>query len=415
MAAIINAVSGGAGGIIVAGDTTGQLQLQTAGATAMTVNASQQASFVNTVSMPNTFGFKNRIINGAILFDQRHSGSAVTFSGTGQAAGGNYTVDRFQYASYGGNFPSGVYTTLQQVSDAPTGFQSSLKVTANQTLTVGSSNARGSWVLQPIEGFNIYDCYNQSITISFWVKTSNIGTYSLVVQSGDVTAGYATSYVVTTANTWQKIIITLPLTTTTWTAVNYTNSTGITLIFGLLGDPTWIGTGTANTWVTGNIPYLWNCKNLYDTSGATWQVTGVQLEAGTQATAFDYRSFTTELQLCQRYCVKVLGRDLIAGTGSSWGAVGWNFNSNSNYAPYQLPVQMRSSAAMSVINTASISNYGVINTSGTPQTATNLILDTPDVNRPVLRWDSTGNLTSAAPGAAYTSNSNNFTYLTSEL
>jgi hypothetical protein len=268
--------------------------------------------------VPNaSLGFKNRIINGDMRIAQR--GTSATYSGTGQNTSSYNSIDRYSFATFGGAFPSGVYATVAQITDAPTEHSNSLRVTANQSLTIGSSNTRAIWVSQQIEGYNFVDCWNKPITLSFWVKSSNIGTYSLVFSTEG--GGYATSYTINSANTWEYKTITITHSTVLGTP-NSTNGSGLGVIFGLGGDSTWIGTATANQWVAGNIPYLHGCKNLFDTAGATWQVTGVQLEKGSTATSFDYRPYGTELALCQRYFEKNVNTDVKPQDGIALGVNG---------------------------------------------------------------------------------------------
>jgi hypothetical protein len=227
-------------------------------------------------------------------------GTSKAYAGTGQNANTYDTLDRFAFGSFG-TYPSGTYSTVEQIADAPSnsGFINSLKVTANQTLTVGSSNARGVWIIQPVEGYNTVDLLNKPITISFWVKSSNTGTYSFAIQGTGSTAAYATSYTISTTD-WEYKTITLTHSDSLYTP-NTTNGIGLTLNWTLLGDDTWIGTATANQWVSANAPYLHGTKNLFDTASATWQITGVQLEVGSVATPFEHRSYGQELALCQRY------------------------------------------------------------------------------------------------------------------
>jgi hypothetical protein len=285
-------------------------------------------------------GMRNRIINGDMRIDQRYAGTSKTFTGTSQAQGGNYVLDRWSFSSFG-TYPSGTYATVQQVSDAPSGFYNSYKITANQSLTIGSSNARGVWINQAIEGYNFLDCWNQPLTFSFWVKSSNIGTYSLTFQGTSSAASYASSYTINSANTWEKKTVSFIHSTSLYTP-DASNGNALSVVFGLLGDPTWIGTSTANQWVSGNIPYLHNCKNLFDTSGATWQITGVQLEKGSVATPFEYRQYGHELALCQRYY------QYWGGT-TTYARVAPGFTVNSTSAEAEItafPVQMRTAPSL---------------------------------------------------------------------
>jgi hypothetical protein len=239
------------------------------------------------------FGFKNRIINGAMAIDQRNAGASYAQSTTAI-----YGLDRWKADIDVG---TGRWS-VQQVSDAPTGFTNSLKVTIT-TQESQPASARHH-VYQPIEGYNISDLgfgtVNASqITASFWVKTSVTGIHSLNVASYDYV--YTTSYTVNSADTWEYKTITIPgATAGTW---DITNEAGLFLEFTLGGGTDEIV--TADTWradtatkiVAGSV-------YLPATSGATWQVTGVQLEKGSTATSFDYRPYGTELALCQRYYYK---------------------------------------------------------------------------------------------------------------
>lgn len=281
--------------------------------------------------------FRNKIINGAMTVDQRFGGAPRAVSGTLQPANLTdlYISDRFRFTGFG-TFPASQYATLQNVADAPAGFTNSGRVTVNQALSVNSSAVRGLWVYQAIEGFNFIDCWNQPITLSFWVKTSNPGTYSLTF--GTNGGGYATSYVVQAANTWERKVITITHSTSLGT-VDSTNGFALGVNFGLAGDSTWIGTGTANQWVSGNVPYLHGCKNLFDTNGATWQITGVQLEKGTQATPFEHRSFGLESHLCKRYCQKMTNFMCQSANGAVDSMLWWSGN---------FPVEMRSAPTASI-------------------------------------------------------------------
>ena len=238
-------------------------------------------------------GFKNRIINGAMVIDQRNAGGSVT------PANGDYTVDRWQaLASQTGKY------TLQQVSDAPAGFKNSLKVTSTSAYSVISTDR--FMVRQLIEGNNWYDLAwgtssASAITISFWVKSSLTGYFGgSVVGDTGVTASYTFGYTISSANTWEQKTITIPgYTLGTWTSGT---STAVQIEFGFgVGSNR---TATANAWNTSSFDAPPSTVSVVGTSGATFQITGVQLEKGSTATSFDYRPYGTELQLCQRYYYK---------------------------------------------------------------------------------------------------------------
>jgi hypothetical protein len=233
---------------------------------------------------------RNRIINGAMVIDQRNAGAAVTTSGS-------FAVDRFVTL----NTTDGAFSA-QQDSSAPSGFNKSLKL----TITTADSNLTTNQLLchiQRIEGFNIADLgwgttNAKTITLSFWANSSVIGTFGGSLRSGTASRAYAFSYTINAANIWEyKTITIVGDTTGTW-ATN--NSSGIQVGFCLGGGPDRLT--TAGSWGSdGNILGPTGQTNLTATLNATFYITGVQLEKGTVATPFEYRPYGTELALCQRY------------------------------------------------------------------------------------------------------------------
>ena len=230
---------------------------------------------------------KNRIINGAMVINQR--GGTVTATSAGP-----YTLDRFYALT-----TTGAYT-VQQSSVAPAGFNNSLLC----TVTSAATPAAGDVVFfnQTIEGYNFADlnfgtANAKTFTISFWAQSSLAGVYCVGFRNNSGSLGYAANYTITTANTWQFITVTVPgCTTGTWET---TNAGGVSIYFDL-------GSGsnrniTPNTWVAG-IGYKTSSQtNWISTSGATFYITGVQLEVGSSATGYEYRQYGQELALCQRY------------------------------------------------------------------------------------------------------------------
>lgn len=243
------------------------------------------------------FGFKNRIINGAMQIDQRNAGASASFS-----ASATYFLDRFKAW---GNISTG--TTVQKVADAPAGFYNSLKVTVGTGATPsGSDYGR---IHQPIEGYNFQDMRwgfsdAKQITISFWVKSSLTGTFGCGIQGN--TYYYCGSYSISAANTWEYKTITITGYTSGGVAEFPVDSSAGVSVFWDLGDgPT--RSIAANTWTysaSAGLNGLSGGVKVLATSGATWQVTGVQLEKGSTATSFDYRPYGTELNLCYRYYYK---------------------------------------------------------------------------------------------------------------
>jgi hypothetical protein len=273
--------------------------------------------------------FKNRIINGAMQIDQRNAGASVN-----PAAGvQTYTVDR--WASY---FTQTSKLTVQQNAGAvtpPTGFTSYLGFTSSSSYSVLSSDT--FLIEQAIEGFNVADlawgtANAQTITISFWVRSSLTGTFGGALRNGAINRSYVFSYTISAANTWEQKTVTIAGDTTgTWLT---TNGTGIVLRFGLGSGATF--SGTAGSWAAGNLVQSTGSVSVVGTNGATFYITGVQLEKGSTATSFDYRPYGTELALCQRYFQRTNGATAIA-TGTLSSSL-----STSRFS-YVFPVQMRAS------------------------------------------------------------------------
>jgi hypothetical protein len=238
----------------------------------------------------NYTGFKNRIINGAMGISQRNGTSTVTPGST------DYLTDRFTVAmSQSSKF------TGAQSSTAPTGFSNSLIITSSSAYSVLSTDY--FVVRQAIEGFNFADCSfgtasASTITLSFWVRSSLTGAFGGSLYNSNGTRSYPFTYTINAANTFEQKTITIAGDTTgTW--VGATNGIGIYVSFSLGAGSTF--NSTANAWAGGFYTQPSGSTSVVGTSGATWYVTGVQLEKGSTATSFDYRPYGTELALCQRY------------------------------------------------------------------------------------------------------------------
>jgi hypothetical protein len=316
--------------------------------------------------VPNaSLGFKNRIINGDMTISQRNGSSAVTINDTAV-----YTVDRW----FGEDVTDGAFT-VQQVADAPAGFSFSSRITIT---TADTSLAAGQYAVfvQRIEGFNTADLAfgtadASPITLSFRVKSSLTGTFGGVVSNGAENYSYPFTYTISSANTWETKSITITgATAGTW--VGATNGRGLVLAFSLGSGSTY--TGTAGAWVAaddrgGAIGQT----NIISTNGATWQVTGVQLEKGSTATSFDYRPYGTELALCQRYFYSMGGTAYeIFGFGA------WR-NSTTACIHIKHSVPMRVQPTLNVINLANMWFIG----SGI-NTATSALIDQNDLNATMI-------------------------------
>jgi hypothetical protein len=257
----------------------------------LAVNIAQSGS--NNVTM------RNRIINGGMTISQR---------GTSFTNPGSFTTDRWDVYNYIGT------TVASQSSTAPAGFVNSLLITNG---TAASPSATFNYqISQCIEGFNIADlawgtANAKSVTVSFWVQSSLTGTFGFALTNGGAggsnsptlpTRSYVTTYTISSANTWTYITITIAGDTSgTW---NTNNSNGICVIYEL-GSGSNFQTSTTNAWQAGNYARTSSTVNLNATTGATFYITGVQLEAGTTASPFEYRQYGTELSLCYRYYYRI--------------------------------------------------------------------------------------------------------------
>ena len=235
-------------------------------------------------------GRRNLVINGAMKINQRDSGSLTINSGSLQ-----YPCDRFAGR---GVSSAGVFT-LEKVTDSPAGFTNSLKA----TVTTADSSLSGSEsyrIVQHIEGNNISylnwgSSDNQTATLSFKVKSSLTGTFGGSVQNGDFDRFVPFSYTISNANTWEDITVTITGDTTG------TYQTDASLAIRLNWSLGAAQLGTAGTY-SGSVKHgVTGQTQVISTNGATWQVTGVQLELGSAATDFEHRSFAEELAACQRY------------------------------------------------------------------------------------------------------------------
>ena len=281
-------------------------------------------------------GTRNRIINGDMRIDQRNAGAAVT-------AGSAYTLDRWNVDRTW----TGSTTTIQRSTTAATGFTNSLLA----TVSTGAAAAAASYfsIQQYLEGFNFADlgfgaAGASSFTVSFWVRSSVTGAYGIGFRNSAFNLSYWTTYTVNSANTWEQKSVTIPgATSGTW----YTdNSYGINLIFSL-GCGSTEKAASNNAWNSGSKLGAVGQTDLIATTGATFYITGVQLEPGTVATPFERRSFGQELALCQRYYQRF--NNIYAEGYSSGSTVRQN-------TPMSFPVQMRTTPTRTVITAGSYTN-----------------------------------------------------------
>ena len=312
---------------------------------------------------------KNRIINGAMVIDQRNAGASVTVN----SASNFFSCDRFLGS---GTNSAGVYT-IQQVSDAPTGFTNSLKITTT-TASASLGSSADYLVGQKIEGFNFADMQwgtanAQTVTLSFRVKSSLTGTFAGVLANAVWDRSYVFTYVINAANTWETKTITIAGDTTgTW--VGATNGTGLRMFFSIGSGSSYVTSG--NSWVAGTYETVSGATNIISTLNATWQITGVQLEIGTSATPFERRLYNQELANCQRYAYKI-------GALSTFQVFAGGFagQTTAAYGVLNMPVTMRAKPTLTSSGSFRLSdtNTGFSATVSTPD-ATVMTLNTIELS-----------------------------------
>lgn len=238
-------------------------------------------------------GFKNRIINGAMMVDQRNGGGSIT-----PASGITYTVDRWHL-----NLSQASKVSAQRNAGSvtpPNEFTNYLGLTSQSAYSVLSGDYHT--LRQAIEGYNLTD-FNwgtanaKTATLSFWVRSSLTGTFGGSINNADYTRSYPYTYTINAANTWEYKTVIIPGDTSgTWLT---NDSAGINIGFGFGTGSTFLG--TAGTWSGSSLLGATGQTNLLGTNGATFYITGVQFEKNSTATGFEYRDYARELVLCQRY------------------------------------------------------------------------------------------------------------------
>jgi len=326
----------------------------------LATNAITDASGGNTASingytptMSNMAG-RNKIINGSMVFDQRNAGASVTPSNA------DYTLDRWRsYLSQASK-----YSVQQNAGSVtpPAGFINYLGVTSLSAYSVGSGEFFS--IQQFIEGFNVADlgwgtANAQAVTLSFKVYSSLTGTFGGVLQNDGQNRSYPFTYSIPTANTWTTVSVTVPGDTSgTW----LTNSgRGIAVWFGLGAGAS--VSGTAGAWAAAGYFSATGAVSVVGTNGATWYITGVQLEVGSVATPFENVDYSEMLSRCQRYYWQT--QSALGGT-FLYDSIGQGFirTLTTSAAPVTIqvpyPVPMRSAPSVGTTNgvnfTAQVAN-----------------------------------------------------------
>ena len=288
------------------------------------------------VLAPSSSVFRNRLINADMRIDQRNAGASVT------PISGQYSIDRWGCSLS----QSSKYTVQQNAASVtpPVGFRNYLGATSSSAYSVLTGDA--FYLYQGIEGLNIADlawgtANAQTVTLSFWVRSSLTGTFGGSIVNSGATRSYPFTYTINSANTWEKETITIAGDTSgTWLT---TNGAGLYLIFSLGAGAT--NSGTAGAWAGATYYSATGATSVVGTNGATFYITGVQLEKGSTATSFDYRPYGTELALCQRYYEKSFdltnapangGATTFSTTSGIFGAFAFNCAIPTSYIQFKV-------------------------------------------------------------------------------
>jgi hypothetical protein len=279
------------------------------------------------VSSAGLYGFKNRIINGDMRIDQRNAGASVT------PANLDVTLDRYKVNAS----QSSKYSVQQNAGSVtpPVGFTNYLGVTSLSAYSITSTDIFG--IQQRIEGLNTSDlawgtASAAPVTLSFWVRSSLTGTFGGAINNSAFNRTYPFTYTITAANTWEKETITIPGDTSgTWLT---TNGIGLVVLLGLGVGATY--SGTAGAWGSSGAYSATGATSVVGTNGATFYITGVQLEKGSTATSFDYLDYGRSLAQCQRYFYQATAVSIAV----------YNTASYTYGSPVRMPVTMRSTPTL---------------------------------------------------------------------
>jgi hypothetical protein len=296
------------------------------------------------VLAPISSVMRNRIINGAMVISQ-YNGTASVTPTTNQ-----YTLDRWRSIAS----PGSKYSVQQNAGSVtpPVGFTNYFGVTSLSAYSISSSDYQG--LLQKIEGYNIADlgwgtANAKTITLSFWVRSSLTGTFGGSLFNAAHDRSYPFTYTISAANTWELKSVTVAGDTSgTWLT---DNSVGIQVNFGLGVGSTL--SGTAGAWAGSQFFSATGATSVVGTNGATFYITGVQLEVGTQATSFEYRQYQQELALCQRYFIRWAG-DSTSGVGFPMIGTGLVANSTTANMFVPTPVSLRATPTLSFTGSISM-------------------------------------------------------------
>jgi hypothetical protein len=344
-------------------------------------------SYLNAQSL--NLSQRNRTINGCMRYDQRNVGANVTPS---LASGDVYVVDRWVAQgsqslklSFQQMDAANTSASNYESGSAPTGFNCSIKVKSTTAYSVTSGDYFDLY--QYIEGLNVFDLgfgtsSARPITLSFWVKSSLTGTFGGIISNNNYSRCYGYSYTIVSANTWEQKFITIPGDQSgTWLK---DTGRGMQVSFSFAVGSTY-GVA-AGSWGGSQVLGITGQTSLVGTSGATMYLTGIQVEAGSQATPFEFRHYATELAMCQRYFNKTYSQSIPLGSTDSTGQICWTASNTSAWLNHRFPVSMR---AIPTVTVYSVANAGYNNFNNFADNSTVTVSPT-NIGTEGTRYDCTG-------------------------
>ena len=342
----VTTITESSGAITITPNTTASGNLTVTGTSTLTGNATASGNLTVTGDLvPSTpLSHRNMIINGGMQVSQRNGTSSFAFTN------GTFGTDRWKYNGDSSRL------TAQQVADAPADFHYSLKLASVGNNSPGATAGSGMWM--QLEGDDVtrlsYGTASaKTVTLSFWVKSSIAGNFGGAFSNGAMNRAYPFTFPVTTS--WNRVSITIAGDTTgTW--VTSGNGYGLRVILNSACGSNFNGS-SAGAWVGADRRDVSGTVQLEATSGATLNITGVQLELGSSATPFEHRSYGDELLRCQRYYNKSYNTGVFAGAVTAVGAiVGWpGLATGTNMisgAAGRFPVRMRAIPTVSIYDPA---------------------------------------------------------------
>ena len=350
-----------------------------------------------------TRNYRNIIINGDMSIAQRGT-STVSIT-----ASGYYTADRFRTvaSSFGA-------WTQSQDTDVPSGqgFSTSLKLDCT-TADASPSASDVFFIQQRIEGQILQylkkgTANAESLTLSFWVKSNKTGTYILELYDADNSRQISKSYTINSASTWEKKTLTFAGDTTG--VFDNDNSASLDVNF-------WLGAGS--TYTSGTLNTSWGARvdanrvvgqvNLADSTSNDFWITGVQLEAGTTASDFEFLPVDVNLQRCQRYYYRITGSPAGSAAFNTIGSGTAILTTRARVVMHH-PVTLRTNPSISYTGTL------YFTTGASQQTATSFDTSWGGLTSGMMDWNTTSSFTQGDGLVGFVNNTaGTFVEVSSEL